>query len=487
MFIDNYFKALDNNYILILTSNSKERDAISKSLGKVKRLHTHLGGFSVDVGVVGGVFFVHLSGESGFTSNNSVAHKCQAFVSDKAMPKPALVILSGICWGDPLKVKLNDTILSDHIITANQREVSIAGDTKKTRHFYSEFNLDTFISLDFDNIHLGSLISAETLIKSDSVRDEYLSCDSNALGGEMEAFALIPSLTNVKWLVVKTVSDYASATTHNRETQVDYCQKLADDIHRILPVIISCLGGQFKVSSSESLVLHDIISGNRLDFNISSINLREINDHLNDHYGPVLLRKINNYIDGEVFKADFGYKLAGLLLEMVQNSFRHNNSTSVGIVFNDKSISVETNNDIYNIESIEGKHGGAIAWNKIKVDYVDTGKITISASTKRIQFSFGKLLDKMNEIKSKCYVNVVLGQSGYSGYKPTLEFSEACDSVYIDMTAIIMPSRAISILEGVRNLVSQGKIVYIKTRDDFQRLEYMKIVGEESNNIKLIY
>lgn len=487
MLINKYYKSLDNNYILILSSNSKEKEAIDKLLGKKKRFVLYPDQFFIDVGVVGGVFFAHLNGESGIISDRSVVNKYKAFVSASDNPKPALVILAGICWGNPSKVRLNDTILCNHVITANQREISETDNTIKARHFYSVINGIPPLQFESTNIHIGTLISAETLLKSESARDEYLSCDKEILGGEMEAFALIPFLANVNWLVIKTVSDYGSGLTHDRESQAAHCSKLTEDINKLLPIFIGDLGLQFEVSSPEALVLHDIITGDRLDFHISSFDLREINDHLNDKYGPVLLRKINNYIDGEVFKRDFGYKMAALLLEIVQNSFRHNNSTLVSIVFNIKSISIETDNEVFNVQNITGERGGAIAWNKIKGEYVDDGKITVSVSSKKITFSFGKFLDKINEIKSKCCVDVVLGQSGYSRYNPTLKFNEDCDSVYIDMTDIIMPSRAISIFDGVKDIISQGRVVYIKTRDDYQRLEYMEFVGEGSENIKIIY
>lgn len=481
-----YKKALDKNFILLLTSNSKEKIAINSLINNMHKVTIEENNRGAYLGMVGNVFVLHLSGESGTISNFSIVNVCKAFISNNINPEPILTILSGICWGDPHNTKLGMTIVSDELCTANQQTVTNEGSIPNLRTFKSLVSIDQAAFSDNDNVIIGKLCSAELLIKDADYRTKLLTSTGGCYGGEMEGFALIPALRDVNWLIIKNVSDFADHGTYSRDVQLDFCKILAKDIEYIIPKIKTSLDLTFDVESDEALLIRDIISGPSIEFNINDFDCREMNTLLNDSYGKVILRKLRNYIDGEVFKDEFMYDMADLILELVQNEFRHNNAIKITVKFDSKSIVFNSDGVFYDISSIEGDNGGARAWRRILNKYINSFDIKYFYKERSLEFKLESFLDKLNGIKSKCKITLNNSKSGFSRYRPALEFNETCSSVYYDMRNEIMTSRALGIFEQIEEIIKNGRVVYLSVRDQYQKERYIELLEKYEGMIKFI-
>ncbi|HCI6492091.1 TPA: hypothetical protein NPP04_005376, partial [Klebsiella pneumoniae] len=173
-------------------------------------------------------------------------------------------------------------------------------------------------------------------------------------------------------------------------------------------------------------------------------------------YGVILLRKLKYYIDGEVFKEDFIYEMVDVILELVQNEFRHNNAYKIVVKFDKKSIQIESENELFDISSITGSNGGALAWRSLLERYIEPEDVEYIYNNKKIVFRLKSFLDKINTIKSKCKISLDTSRSGFSRYRPFLEFNDKCDSVYFDMRDHLMTSRVIGFFDQIEEIVKQG-------------------------------
>ncbi|MCB3709507.1 hypothetical protein H5778_13450 [Klebsiella pneumoniae] len=486
MLLSEYKDALENNFILLLTSNSKEKLALNQILKNQKKVLIHEKHNGAYFGTIGNVFVLHLSGESGTISERSISNVCKSFVSNSINPKPVMIILSGICWGVPFKTNRGNTIVSDEIFTANQQHVTAEGYHPKIRTNKSCITIHEDFFSDNENVLYGPICSAELLIKDETRRDKLLELIPTCLGGEMEGFALIPALSNTNWLVVKTISDHADNDTYSRDDQMDFCERLAIDIEYIIPKLIISLDLSFDMESEVALLIYDIISGDSIEFNINNLNVREINSILNDSYGVILLRKLKYYIDGEVFKEDFIYEMVDVILELVQNEFRHNNAYKIVVKFDKKSIQIESENELFDISSITGSNGGALAWRSLLERYIEPEDVEYIYNNKKIVFRLKSFLDKINTIKSKCKISLDTSRSGFSRYRPFLEFNDKCDSVYFDMRDHLMTSRVIGFFDQIEEIVKQGKVVYLSVRNGYQKEKYLKLIKNNNGKIKFI-
>ncbi|WP_336278216.1 hypothetical protein [Cronobacter dublinensis] len=486
MLISDYKNNLEGNFILLLTSNSKEKKALNNILQNKMKISITEKSNGAYLGTIGNIFVLHLSGESGTISERSISNVCKSFISNSVNPSPAMIILCGICWGDPNKTILGNTIVSDEMFTANQQYVTTEGYNPQVRTHKSCITIEKDLFSDNENVVYGPTCSAELLIKDEGHRDSLLRLVPTCFGGEMEGFALIPALTNTKWLVIKTVSDHADMQSYCREEQPNFCERLASDVAYIIPKLIFSLDLSFDMESDQSLLIYEIISENYIEFNINDFNIRDMNSYLNDSYGNMLLRKLRNYIDGEVFQENFIYDMADVILELAQNEFRHNNAYKILVKFDSKSIQIESQNKLFDMSLIQGTNGGALAWKCIFEKYLNSDDIEYVYDENKITFKLKRFLDKINAIKSKCKITLNTSRAGFTKYQPLLQYNVTCSSVYYDMSDHIMTSRAIGIFEEIEKLVNQGKIVYLSVRDDYQKEKYINLLKESLERVKFI-
>ena len=90
--------ALDNNYVLILTSNSVEKARVNQVIDEQRKAATGIQDRGSKIGFIGQRVVLHVSGESGGSRPGSIGRITSRLLSDAQVPKPCLVALVGFCW-----------------------------------------------------------------------------------------------------------------------------------------------------------------------------------------------------------------------------------------------------------------------------------------------------------------------------------------------------------------------------------------------------
>lgn len=88
--LDNFQDTLTDNYILLLTSNSVEKDAVNKVLIPKTKIDLDLNDKGCYIGLIENNIVVHLSGTSGVTSHDSIGRLVIEFISGNEFPNPNL-------------------------------------------------------------------------------------------------------------------------------------------------------------------------------------------------------------------------------------------------------------------------------------------------------------------------------------------------------------------------------------------------------------
>lgn len=96
--LQSYFDALNNNYVLICTSNVNEKKAVNKIILHRCELVTNMTSLGCSIGLINGKFVIHLTGESGIEANISISRLIIEFIKRESNPNPRLILLSGFCW-----------------------------------------------------------------------------------------------------------------------------------------------------------------------------------------------------------------------------------------------------------------------------------------------------------------------------------------------------------------------------------------------------
>ena len=117
--IRNHHKALDENYVLLLTSNKVERAAVNKVLQNVCDADIARNTRGCNIGQLGRRLALHVTGDSGISKELSVGRIATSLLSDPQFPKPILVLLVGFCWGNPAFANVGSVVVSTHVSSLN--------------------------------------------------------------------------------------------------------------------------------------------------------------------------------------------------------------------------------------------------------------------------------------------------------------------------------------------------------------------------------
>ncbi|EPF1491996.1 TPA: hypothetical protein ACRMTO_006237 [Pseudomonas aeruginosa] len=476
--------ALEKNYILILTSNDKEKDALNNILKHKAELRLQMPNRGCTIGTLNRRLIVHLSGASGASKQGSIANAAVRFI--EAYSTPRLIILAGICWGAPSFTSIGQTLVCTHVLSLNDMEVTPTG----TRYRKRSFNSNTV--LDEDQLAgvpctTATMASLETLYKSDAARDDLLAQYPEVKAGEMEAFGFVQSVGQVPWVVVKTVSDYGG------DSFSDIAQKeIAATTAERLPIIIDSLcqsnGYSFETESSAYLHLFDAMVGDTISLHERDVKNLGLNDILNNEYGPLLLRKLRNYCSEIEYDTEFPYLICDVLLELSQNAFKHNGSKTLSICLNATSITVVTDNDVFDMKQLTTGRGGAEAWKDFSARYMDNGDISYRAKRNHHRFSLHRVDDNLRKAKENCAATIrpdTIG-SGFSAPNGILVFETTCSSVFISTDGIFMRSRALSIIEDIKRRLSQGLVIYLCCRNSDEAQRYKSAIEDGTGQLRVL-
>lgn len=484
--LDNFRDILTGNYILLVTSNSVEKDAVNKVLAPKTKIDLDLNDKGCYIGLVENNIVVHLSGTSGVTSHDSIGRLVIEFISRSEFPKPKVVLMVGFCWGNPENTKSGQTIIANTVYSLNSTVVKEGKQQFKSLIFQSKFQRD-FLESDCLN---GAIASLETLIADVNFRDDIIEQYPTIFGGEMEGFSYIPTLISneIDWLIVKTVSDFGG-DDYTREIQKEAALKSAI----ILPKLIKEIEHELDdYNSSKSLDhLKNILRGDVISISRNEFSSESLNDFLNDIIGPVIESKLQEYfyaID-ETGDSTFVRCFCDLILEICQNSFRHGNSTEFKISFHSKTIILNDDGIDFDISGIEGTRGGAKAWKNVHDIFIQKEFVRYSHSKANVhKFHLEKVKDFLTNLRENCSVRIIPGTIGniYSRNQ-ILDFNENCTSVYLKDNNNRMTSRRLSLVEEVRRILEKGIVVYLSVHNEYEAKEYQNSLVDFGDRLIIIY
>ena len=147
--------------------------------------------------------------------------------------KSKLVINIGIAWAaDPEKHKLGDVLIANRVVNIDDvkrhqgqiiersaipkidaRSQAIVS-TTKMRWADSEHKES--------KVHVGLYVGSNALLNDPRVKESILKRYPEAIGGEMESFAVYEAINfgDIPWMVIKGVSDFADGDKHDEYHEV---------------------------------------------------------------------------------------------------------------------------------------------------------------------------------------------------------------------------------------------------------------------------
>lgn len=484
--LENFQDILEENYFLLVTSNSIEKDAVNRILNPKNKVDLKLQSKGCYIGLIDKSIVVHLSGTSGVASADSISRIVIEFISNGDIPVPKAVLMAGFCWGNPNNTKPGQTIISNTIYSLNSSVVKGEGRQFKEKIFQSKLAND-YLAAECLN---GSMASLETLIAGNDFRDEIISQYPTILGGEMEGFGYIPTLisNDVPWLIVKTISDLADSQ-FNRDAQEDSAESVANYI----PHLIKEVSIELEMDDSNDSLEHlkNILKGNTIHIKRTEFTEESLNDFLNDIIGPVVESKLQGYFYALDKSGDstFVRYFCDVILEIAQNSFKHGESKEFEISFHSKAIILQDDGTDFDFSQIEGLRGGATAWKKIKENFIDKAFVCFSHTKPNIyKFHLENVKDFLSNLREKCSVRIRPGTVGaiQSRYQ-ILEYDESCTSVYLEDKHNRMSSRRHSIIEQVRKLLEKDITVYLSVHNEFEAKEYQDALVDFGEKLIVLY
>ncbi len=475
-------RALENNYVLLLTTNSVEKQAIAELIQDstpaiIPPSHT-----GCQLGRIGERFVLHVSGTSGAQSERTIGRITRNLLNDPLIAKPVLVLVIGFGWGNPNKVQPGDIVVADKICAVNHTRYQGNKIEYRTKVWESPIN-DLAILLESKanesnnselNILTGALASGETYYAAAGARDELLSQVPFVLGGEMEAYDLVPELQGIPWLVIKGISDDAGDTT-NRSSQ-PYAAKRASSLTAELLSKLSARGDILPHREDESAAnLNDALIGQSILITQPDDQTQRLNDHLNDYFGPQISRRLSRYSADRMPEMNLARPFTDFLLELAQNSIRHGGSSHISISFNDKSVVFSDDGQPFDISKLAGDRGGNRAWRRFE-RFLQGSDIAVilDRSNKEgntYRFELNYLSKELRYARENCQVEIISATIRTSGRGvDRLAYRTECDSLYFDVTNIFMMSRRLDLIEEIGKILNMGKGIFIACHDEENKL-----------------
>ncbi|WP_416242807.1 hypothetical protein ACLSSQ_11925 [Azospira sp. APE16] len=465
--------ALDENYVLLLTSNSEEKRAINAVLRDRRTADIGIETTGCSLGTLGGRFVLHVTGESGVSKALSVARIASALLKNNNFPKPVLTVLAGFCWGNPKNVGAEVCIVATEVVALNIRHAEGDAEVPQAQRLVSIVTLEEPVVRELEDhlrVRIGSLASLETLYKSDRLRERLVERYPELLGGEMEAFGFLES--GSRWLVVKAVSD-AGGDDFSREKQGEAARRASVVIEPLLVTLQRHEVVDHPRASIETAHLYDLLSGDTIEFDVREIGKEALTDHLEFGIGLRAEYKLRQYVSDRECSADFVRHLLAAILEVVQNAVRHGKANRSFVSFYATKVVIEDDGQLYDIRCLTDGRGGAMAVQALLKLGEETGAMELTVGkSKRLKgnkytFNLVKASSALREAREKCLLRVRESSIGMLYGRPEVfSFDSRCRTVYLDGTRIRMTSRHFELAAALRPLVEEGRKVYVGCRSE---------------------
>lgn len=460
--------------MLIVTSNNSERRAVLDILHTKKQLVTGSNDRRAHIGSVNETLAVVLDGSGGFSHQYSATRFAIEYLSNSDFPRPSLVIICGVCWGNPKRVTIGDVVVSSTVISVNRNTAKPEALEYRSYTYESPYLLNHFGIPDTPPIKTGPLLSLETQIADEAARDSLLNEHPTACGGEMEGFALIPSCArmSIPWLMVKGVSDYAEFD-HDRSTQPEVSAAAAFTVRNIVAEHGANLAKEADASTeSARLDLVSTLEGREIVLLRHELDFNNLKVSVQSHFDR-LLGKTDFYTGAGAVSAGLSRSLTRLLLELALNAFAHTAAKKVRISLDPYGASYRDDGPLFSLRDLEvaeRARGGAASWRAFQRDFVTNNMVTVvkevagDGATNHYRFCIPNALEALVIAKANCKAEIDV-KSARAGRKPALVFNTDCEEVYVDLDEISMMSVALDICEEFAPLLEEGRRLLVACSD----------------------
>lgn len=458
----NYSGVLSSAYGLVLTANAIEKAAVEKVLATKAKADLQRRTQGATLGFVDPHIVLHLTGRAGGTDEDAVGRLVRHMLTPP-MPRPSFVVLVGFGWGSPSRTNVGDVMLADDVYMLNHRRATRDGSVYTRTTSRNVLRVPDGVSAALAAnangfmVHHGPLASLETHFASDLERDELLAQFPDLIGGEMEAYSFLPDCATVPWVVMKAVSDFGGYAT-DRVNQ----ERAAANAAQLLPMLIRLLtrDGELPEAENDDAGRQSLIDGIIGDTLVVSMpnNPNRLNDYLNDDVGPLLDRHLARY-ESDVGSGDgLRRSLTNLILESVQNALRHGGASRAEIAFFETKVVLHDDGGAFDLESLAGEKGGALAWRQFKERYLDPGDTSINykRSNKNgrniCEIKFETLSVELRAARDRCSVSIVPDVINSWPAQGVFIYDPACEVIHVSVGDVRMFSRS---LEIVRAIISE--------------------------------
>lgn len=477
--IQRLWRALDNNYVLVLTTNSHERKAVTNHLTHSAKAIVPIDNDGARLGVCGEQLILHLTGTSGGQADKAVGRITRRILSNPSMPNPKAVILVGIAWGAPDVCSLHDVILSGELIAVNQlrfegeqlRHVPVS----RTSFWMAEL---ADISAEIGSLSaapkVGVLASGEQFLAADETRDALLEAFPQIVGGEMEGWDLVPDLGDIPWFQIRGVCDFGSKDL-NRNHQISAAERAAE----LLSTCIAAMQERGRLSEIRrdpgTVGLLEVLAGDSMHITDPG-DAMSFDNHLNYRIGPSLIWRIAQYGLGVPPSVSLPRLMTDLLLEIAQNAIKHGGAKLAMLQFGASSMTYSDDGlqfDIFALTDKPNGRGGSKALAEVLDCLVNEGYIELVAQTphpshaNRYRISFPMLTTKIRETRENCSVEVRFGDA-----EELLGFDPECNLLFFDASEIVMYSRRFDVLESLQEVLDGERNLIIKCDSEREKTFY---------------
>lgn len=477
-------QALEGNYVLLLTTNSVERSAVEDVLGNASPAVIYTPTDGCRLARVGDRFVLHVTGTSRAQADRSVGRIVRKLLANRFMPRPVLVVLLGIAWGNPEKVAVGDLVLSTEVWAVNHRRITAT----ETRHRLVQRRsplpdlegllggLGAPMAGDAFRLLTGPVASMETHYAGTKARNGLLAEYPAVLGGEMEAYDLVPDLGDLAWLLIKGISDDAGDAI-DRTQQARTARRAAGLLPGLLDLLTSheMIPAHRNDNAAASLV--EAMIGHAI--RVSSPADGTSNDYLNDVVGPQLLLKLGRYAADADVGGQLPRQLADVLLELSQNALRHGKATHATINFYETSVVIADNGRPFEVGDLDGSGGGSLAWRRFEERFVQPGLVRVTRRDQKgangniYGFKLAHISEKLRNAKQNCRIGISYGSLGEPNADVrSLQFDAQCEDLYFDVSTTLMTSRRLEIVSELLDILEMGKGVFLACHDQEEVLLY---------------
>lgn len=494
-------RALNDNYVLVLTTNSIERKAVTDCFDVSAKAAIPAENDGARIGVCGGQLILHVTGTSGGQADKAVGRITRKILSAPNVPNPKAVILVGIAWGAPSNTSIGTVILCGELLAVNQLRFESDGlkfvPFGRTSPWLTELKgiADEIGSYPDRSLKQGILASGEQFVGQTKVRDALLKAYPEIAGGEMEGWDLVPDLDHIPWAQLRGVCDFGEDGT-NGLYQVPAAMKAAE----FLKPLLQCLQARERLKpirrDPATVGLLEALAGEAMEVTFPDDGM-SLDEHLNNRLGPSLVWRLAQYGIGTPASSALPRRVADLLLEMGQNALKHGGANHATIQFGGNSVTYSDDGqpfDLFSLTTNDRGRGGRTALAKVD-QLVASGLIELKAllprntEHNRYRIAFPKLSARLRAARERCSVDFVYrsGPEGIRGER--LEYDPKCDALFFDASELLMSSRRLDVIDELLNLLSQGKELFVQCADENEKAFYedaLSQVGREMVNVLVV-